>query len=74
MLLQQCRSGDSPIEPCTVRHRRSNVAVDGVGGDLWRSGTGMRVQTQEGGLKGVVWVRCRHAGVVMESQGVFKFV
>ena len=45
-----------------------------TGGDLWRSGTGMRVQTQEGGLKGVVWVRCRHAGVVMESQGVFKFV
>ena len=41
---------------------------------LWQSGTGMWVQTQEGGLKGVVWVWCRHAGVVMESQGVFKFV
>ena len=32
MLLQQCQSGDSPIELCTARHRRSNVAVDGVGG------------------------------------------
>jgi hypothetical protein len=33
MLLQQCRSGDSPIEPRIVWHRRSNVTVDGVGGD-----------------------------------------
>jgi hypothetical protein len=32
MLLLQCRSGDSPIEPGTARHRCSNVAVDGVGG------------------------------------------
>jgi len=32
MLLQQCQSRDSPIELCTARHRRSNVAVDGVGG------------------------------------------
>ena len=32
MLLQQCQSGDSPIEPHTARHWHSNVTVDGVGG------------------------------------------
>jgi len=35
MLLQQCQSRDFPIELRTVRHHHSNIAVDGVGGDLW---------------------------------------